>query len=101
MVIQGVGERKQLAYSISGCDCTFPSCGQAHVVKDYIYLFPLPDVLYRQIGNLTFWTMRYTELPNYNSGRHQGVRTPPREIPSLSICILSTEICELCEGVGC
>ena len=29
------------------------------------YLFPLLDVLYhRQVGNLTFWTVRCTELPH-------------------------------------
>ena len=26
------------------------------------HLFPLLDVLYRQVGNLTFWTVRCTEL---------------------------------------
>ena len=30
------------------------------------YLFPLLDVLYRQVGNLSFWTMRCTEF------RHGG-----------------------------
>ena len=30
------------------------------------YLFPLLDVLYRQVGNLSFWTLRCTEF------RHGG-----------------------------
>ena len=28
------------------------------------HLFPLLDVLYRQVGNLLFWTVICTELPH-------------------------------------
>ena len=35
------------------------------------YPFPLLDVLYRQVGSLSFWTVRCTE---FRHGRHQGAR---------------------------
>ena len=42
------------------------------------YLFPLLDVLYRQVGNLSFWTVRCTEFRHGGqlsySGRHEGAR---------------------------
>ena len=42
------------------------------------FLFPLLDILYRQVGNLSFWTVRCTEFRHggqYSySGCHQGAR---------------------------
>ena len=35
-----------------------------HATMDHSHLFPLLDVLYRQVGNLTFWTVICTELPH-------------------------------------
>ena len=38
------------------------------------YLFPLLDVLYKQVERFTFWTVRCTKSSNHNSDRHEGVQ---------------------------
>ena len=58
------------------------------------YLFPLLDLLYRQVGNLSFWTVRCIEFRHGGHNhivaaiRELGTQCHQREIPSLSIYLI-------------
>ena len=59
--------------------------------SQHSYLFPLLDVLYRQVGNLIVWTLRFTEILMAASNhivaaiREFGTQWHQREMPSFSI----------------